>query len=297
VNVRPIVPEDAAAVAAVARADEEALRGRPSHIEAAEVASWWERADLAHDSWLYEEDGEIAAFGWFDVWGDIGSYLGVVAQGAKGRGLGASLVDRGEAAVDRHGLARMHTFAPPEDTAAAELFRSRGYREVRRFYEMAIELAREPVVPELPAPLVLEPFRDEDARAFHAAMHESFQDHWEWHGTPFEEWWELRRGHDRDAQGPLWFVVRDGDELAAVVRNEAREAAGYVGLLGVRRPWRGRGLGKALLYRTFAEFWRRGLRRVTLGVDAESPTGATKLYESVGMTVESSSVVFEKVTS
>jgi hypothetical protein len=34
--------------------------------------------------------------------------------------------------------------------------------------------------------------------------------------------------------------------------------------------------------------------RVTLGVDADSPTGATKLYERVGMVVESSAVVYEK---
>jgi hypothetical protein len=46
--------------------------------------------------------------------------------------------------------------------------------------------------------------------------------------------------------------------------------------------------------RTFAEFYSRGVSRVTLGVDAESPTGATKLYESVGMETESAGVVFEK---
>jgi len=297
VNVRPITVDDAPAVAAIARADEEALRGRPSHLEAAEVAAWWERSDLANESWLYEEDGAVVAAGWFAVWGDIGSHDGLVAQGAKGRGIGATLVDRGEAVAARRGLTRIHTFAPAEDTAAAELFRSRGYLEVRRFYDMAVDLDAEPVEPELPAPFVLEAFREEDAHAFHAAMYESFQDHWEWHGVPFDEWWELRRGQDRDAHGPLWFVVRDGGELAAVVRNEARPKSGYVGLLGVRRPWRGRGLAKALLYRTFAEFWRRGTPRVTLGVDADSPTGATKLYEGVGMTVELTNVVFEKVTS
>jgi hypothetical protein len=33
---------------------------------------------------------------------------------------------------------------------------------------------------------------------------------------------------------------------------------------------------------------------VTLGVDAESPTGATRLYESVGMTTENAAIVYEK---
>jgi ribosomal protein S18 acetylase RimI-like enzyme len=62
----------------------------------------------------------------------------------------------------------------------------------------------------------------------------------------------------------------------------------------VRRPWRGRGYGRALLLHTFAEFYNRGTPRVTLGVDAQNPTGATKLYESVGMDVEQENVVFEK---
>jgi mycothiol synthase len=292
-NVRPIVPKDAEAIAALARADEEALRGRPSHIEASEVSGWWMRADLERDSWVVEEDGSLAAAGWLQVWGDIGALAGIVGTTAKGRGLGTSLVDRAEEAAARHGVPRIHAFALGDDAAARELFQERGYRDVRRFWEMAIDLDAEPVVPVLPEPLVLDTFRPGDERAFHDASHESFQDHWEWHGVPFDDWWEMRRDDDHS----VWFVVRDGDEITAVARNETRESAGYVGLLGVRRPWRGLGLGKALLYRTFAEFWERGLTRVTLGVDAESPTGATKLYERVGMHVESENVVFEKTVA
>jgi ribosomal protein S18 acetylase RimI-like enzyme len=99
-----------------------------------------------------------------------------------------------------------------------------------------------------------------------------------------------------DYDPTLWFLIRDRDEVAATVRNDPeRNGGGYVGEIGVRRPWRGRGLGRALLLHSFAEFQRRGQTRVTLGVDAENPTGATKLYDSVGMHVEMESVVFEKV--
>jgi ribosomal protein S18 acetylase RimI-like enzyme len=45
---------------------------------------------------------------------------------------------------------------------------------------------------------------------------------------------------------------------------------------------------------TFAEFQRRGVNRISLGVDTQNPTGATKLYESVGMQVELEDTVFEK---
>ena len=79
------------------------------------------------------------------------------------------------------------------------------------------------------------------------------------------------------------------------MRNDPlRNGGGWVGALGVRRAWRGRGLGKALLLQSFGEFHRRGLPRASLGVDADSPTGATRLYEQAGMHVELEQIVFEK---
>jgi ribosomal protein S18 acetylase RimI-like enzyme len=68
-----------------------------------------------------------------------------------------------------------------------------------------------------------------------------------------------------------------------------------VGVLGVRRPWRRRGLGLALLHASFREFRARGLPRALLGVDSENTTGATRLYERAGMRVERTSDSYEKV--
>jgi mycothiol synthase len=291
VNERRITEDDAEVLSAMIRADSETLTGRPSHLGANVVREWWSRVDLAADSWLFEENGEARGAGWLFPYGDKAAFAGVVAQGAKGRGLGAAIVDRAEASARVRGLTRMHTWIAPENAAAIALLRDRGYDEVRRFYDMVIELDEPPPEPAVPEGLSLDVFREDDAHAFHAALGEAFEDHWDWHGTPFDEWWELRRGDDHS----LWFVVRDGGEIAAAVRNDPdRNGGGYVGIIGVRRAWRGRGLGKALLHRTFGEFWRRGVTRVSLDVDAESPTGATKLYESVGMHVEGSMVVYEK---
>jgi ribosomal protein S18 acetylase RimI-like enzyme len=293
--VRPLRLEDAASAAQLVRDYEEQVFGRPSRVEENDLVSWWQRLELERDTWAYERGGELVAFGGYELHGPVGLVLGVVRPAAQGRGLGSEIASLAERRLAQKGAARLHAPVYAADEAGARLFGGRGYREARRFWDMAIELEEAPLVPALAPPLVLEPYREEDAHAFYDAMVESFADHWDWHAGPFEEWLELRRGQHADEHGPLWFVVRDGDELAAVVRNEAnRNGGGFVGLLGVRRAWRGRGLGKALLYRTFAEFWRRGVTRVTLGVDAESPTGATKLYESVGMRVELESVVFEK---
>lgn len=289
-NARPLTLADASAIAVLVRADDEALRGRPSHVDVTEVLAWWSRTNLAQDSWLFDEGGEPVAAGWVFPYGPKAVFGGIVAQGAKGRGLGTTIVERAETAARERRLTRMHTWVLPEDAAAAALLRGRGYEAVRRFFEMAIDLDAPIPEPVLPAGLVLDGFRETDARAFLAATVEAFSDHWEWHATPFDEWWELRRDEDHS----LWFLVRDGDEIAAIVRNELREQAGYVGVMGVRRAWRGRGLAKALLHRSFEEFRQRGFTRVTLHVDAESPTGATKLYESVGMVVESEAVTYEK---
>ena len=141
----------------------------------------------------------------------------------------------------------------------------------------------------------MDELHDDEYEAFYEALNESFAEHWEWHPKPFDEWLELRKDQHRDELGPVWFVVRDGDELAGVTRNDSDVAGGgYVGAIGVRPAWRGKGLGKALLYRTFAEFWRRGKTRVTLDVDSQNATGAVALYERVGMYVDSCGVAFEK---
>jgi len=293
-TIRAATRTDAAAVAALVAADEESFTGHPSRLGANDVLGWWQRTDLENDTWLFEEEQRLVAAGSAELYGTVGGFFGVVAPGAKGRGLGSTIVDLAEARLAEKGPTRLHARALALDSAAASLFERRGYHEVRRFWEMAIELDGPPPEPSLPHGLTCETFREDDARPFHDALDEAFHDHWEHHSIPFEEWWEQKRAAP-DYDPTIWFLVRDGDEVAAVVRNDPdRSGGGLVGALGVRRPWRGKGLGRALLLRTFGEFHRRGIQRVALGVDAQNPTGATKLYESVGMQVELEAIVFEK---
>lgn len=191
--------------------------------------------------------------------------------------------------MTEEGAARIHSWTIAGDEPASELLGRRGYREVRRFWDMTIDLDGEPADPAV----AIETFREEDAPAFHAANEEAFEDHWESHPESFDVWW--RRQQERTNYDPsLWFLIRDGAEIAAIARNEMRTSGGYVGSLGVRRPWRGRGYGRALLLHSFREFQRRGATRATLGVDASNPTGATHLYESVGMHVDMEAIVWEK---
>jgi mycothiol synthase len=292
VNVRPLVDEDAPTVAALISAEEERLYGRPGRLTGADILMFLQ---WSKESWVWEDDGRMVASASYGVHGDAANIRGIVAD--KGRGLGTEIVERGEAFAGAEGTKKIQVGAPEPDAAARALFESHGYREVRRFYEMAIELTEEPAAPVLPAGLVLDELREDEYEAFYDVLNEAFAEHWEWHPDPFDEWLERRKGQHRDEHGPVWFVVRDGDELVAVTRNDVSVAGGgYVGAIGVRPAWRGQGLGKALLLRTFGEFWRRGTTRVTLDVDSENATGAVALYERVGMHVDSCGVAFEKTT-
>jgi mycothiol synthase len=290
VSERPISEDDLGAFAEMWNGLEESVLRRPGKADAKTVAGWLGRGS----SLLIEDEHGPAAGVLVDVRGPTGIYGGVVHPRAHGRGHGSRLAGFAEGWIAEQPAEKIHTWTIAGDSAADELFASRGYRDVRRFWDMAIDLGAEPPSP---AALEVETFSggEDDARAFHDALDEAFSDHWEHHSLGFDEWWAEKRAQS-DYDPLLWFLIRDGGEVVAVVRNDPdRHGGGYVGALGVRRPWRGKGYGKALLEHSFREFHRRGQRRVSLGVDASSPTGATRLYESVGMHVELESVVYEKV--
>ena len=135
-----------------------------------------------------------------------------------------------------------------------------------------------------------------DERVVYDLHQDAFQDTWEHFHRPYEQWdhWMIRGG---DLDPSLWFLAADGDEVVgiALCRDaETEPDLGFVSILAVRRAWRGRGLGLALLRHAFAAFHRRGKRRVGLGVDAESPTGAVRLYERAGMSVVRRFDIYEK---
>jgi mycothiol synthase len=290
-NVRPASPDDFGAVAKLFGSVEEAIYGRPSHLDAEAIDGWMQTTNLETNSWLVEENEVLVAGAFSEVHEPRGIFAGAVHPSAQGRGLGTQLAELAEARLTDEGAERIHAYAVGGDKAADDLFLGRGYQEVRRFWDLAIELDHE-----IPEPLIeIETFREEDAPAYHAALEEAFADHWEHRPESFDEWWsrqQARPGYDPS----LWFLISDGGEIAGVVRNDPnRLGGGYVGALGVRRAWRGRGYGRALLRHTFREFRRRGMWRASLGVDASNPTGATQLYESVGMHVEMESVVWEKL--
>jgi ribosomal protein S18 acetylase RimI-like enzyme len=257
-------------------------------VTADDLLDEWRALDLDRDAWLWEEDGGAIAFASAVGRGERWNLDGYVRPDRRGRGLGTEILRLGEERAREAGAARVKNGTLHADAAARALLEAHGYRFARAFLRMGIELADDPPEPELPDGLRL--VVPDDEAEVHAVVEAAFADHYDW--VPRD----LERFRDRfaTADRTLWRGVRDGDRLVAVSVNELRLGGGWVGHLATLREARGRGLAGALLLASFAEFSRRGETSVQLGVDAESPTGAVRVYERVGMRVVWRADVFEK---
>ena len=182
-----------------------------------------------------------------------------------------------------------------EEPILRELAR-RGFALVRASYRMAIDLGEPTPEPAWPDGVEARAFAPGDEQVFYALHQECFRDTWEPIEETYDEW--AHQFLVPEVLAPaLWTLAVAGEEPAgfAMCHPHAMDSGlGWVHVLGVRGPFRGRGLGRALLLHTFTQFRRQGLVRAGLGVDSESPTGANKLYESVGMHVSAQFAIHEK---
>jgi mycothiol synthase len=184
---------------------------------------------------------------------------------------------------------------------AGKLFTEMGYQHIRSLYHMLIEMDEPLPEPQFPEGIHIRTYTPEkDAEAVYRANSDAFRDHFGFMEQPFEEGLRKFRHNweEGNCDSSLMFLAMDGDEIAGVSLCRPLSyydpERGWVGSLGVRRPWRKRGLGLALLRYSFNEFYRRGKRKVGLGVDAQNLTGALRLYENAGMHVDQAYDHYEK---
>jgi mycothiol synthase len=188
-------------------------------------------------------------------------------------------------------------YSSAADAPLVELFERTGYRRARHSFHMRIDLDGDQSEPEWPDGVSVRAMREGEERRVYEAQMASFADTWMFAPDPYDSWlhWMVEEpSFDRS----LWFVAEQDGELAGIILSRAPEnepGLGWVRILGVVPEYRQRGLGQALLQHTFAEFARRGFTAVGLGVDAENPTGAVRVYERAGMRVERTNLVFEKL--
>lgn len=288
--LRPPNPvDDFDAVLALVQACDRAVYG-DSDWTAEELREEWEGLDLARDAWVAVGEGRIA--------GVVHRYDrrrgrvladGYVHPELTGRGVGDLLLE----AVERRSL----ELADEVDEATRARLAAGGYAVVRSSFEMERPLDGTLEPPVWPAGLELRPFEEAHARAVQAAQQEAFADHRGFAAETYELW----RAHAlaQLADVSLWRIAWDGAEVAGVCLNRPRrgedEDVGWVATLAVRRPWRRRGLGEALLRESFLALAARGKRRAGLSVDAGSTTNAVALYERAGMHVVRRRDTWERV--
>lgn len=294
-NVSRATEADSLRIAEILNAITHAQYGE-SDLTAAEVATWFAHDEL--EVLLAEEDGRVVGYG--DRWREAErdrSWLDVRVPAGRtdvGAALLAELERRAAPDVDPGALSM--GYAASVDETMRSVFEAAGYESIRASYRMSIALDA-PSPPEWPEGITVGTFRPEDEAHVHAAHQESFRDHWEHKDETIEEWrkWMIA---SPQFDPTLWFVARDAGEVVGIslctVHSSGDPEHGFCRVLAVRRPWRRRGLALALLRHSFVEMQRRGMRRGSLGVDAENLSGAVALYERAGMSVVRRADIWQK---
>jgi mycothiol synthase len=273
-------------------------------------------SDLDRDLVLAEVDGRIVGYArveWADSndgerWYEATCLL---APAARRRRIGTAMLrwteDRRRAIRAQHETAGnapdvptfLTTFVFDGDVGGHALLQGHGYVVQRRFFEMS--RAGLESIPDIPLPdgLHIRPIGRDHAvlrRVFDADV-EAFRDHFGWvdgSETAFDE-----LVNDPDFDPGLWLVAFDGDEVAGAVINaihgrDGADRQGWLDSVFTRRPWRRRGLARALIARSLVALRDRGLDAAYLGVDATNPQQALALYESCGFQVASSATAYRK---
>ena len=261
---------------------------------------------------VFAEDGALVAFVecWTNQEPPVHPWIfGIVHPDHWGRGIGSHIItwaeDRASAvlekcAPDLRVAPRVGTVA--HNKAGIALFEDLGWKHLRSFYRMMTDLDSKPEIPPTPEGLTIRTYNPEtESEAVYLTIWDAFKDHFGVVVPPFEKGFAEFKHNFIEEPGydpRFWFVAMDGGEMAGIcicrrVDSEDPEC-GWVSELGVRRPWRKRGVGFTLLKHAFAALHADGRKRAGLGVDSQNLTGALRLYERAGMHVQRQFDQYEK---
>jgi len=258
-----------------------------------EMRSWLRLPNL----WIQVAEREGEVVGYIDMSIDDGRF-DIDARTLESEVVRLMLDAASAEARNRSANPRVRAFVQGDDSAAREFFADADdWRVIRHAFQMRIDFDSELREPEWPKGLTLRNLREGEEERVWAAANDAFADHWDFHPRPFDEWVAFHKDSHR-FDPALWWLVEDGEELAALSVNSWHSSGdphyGWIHVLGTRPQWRRRGLATALLLHSFRDFRERGAIRVGLGVDGENTTGAVRLYESVGMHVDRRNDIYER---
>jgi mycothiol synthase len=247
---------------------------------------------LATDTWLVTTpDGHLAGYAELRREGDARFYPAIhVEEAYRGQGIGTHLLQLAEARAvasrGPHAHIVLTSRVSQRNTAGISTFEKAGYIRTLSFSMMEIVMAEPPASPQWTEGIAVRTFMvGQDEQAAYAADEEASKDKGYHSPLSFEAWARRLNLHSDSFDPALWFLACDGEQVVGVALcvYSKETHTGWVDHLGVRRKWRNRGIGMALLLHSLGAFYRQGTRRVRLSVDSHSLTHAPRLYRRAGM--------------
>jgi mycothiol synthase len=300
---RPATPDDLDEVAALIDEWDLAYFGEAEPNRVGVQYEWgaaW--VDLGRDvRVVFAADGRLAAYAKHDspVPSERYEVDAFVHPSHEGRGIGSAIIAWSEqktlSQLAPGARTRLWNATGSPNVSGLRLFEERAYRIIRTFWQMRIDLDPSFDVGTSPEEVTVRPHRPGiDDRAAHATLDEAFSTHFGYFSEPFDAWLEHQRTDESFDIGRGFVAEVDGQIVGASI-NGVIDGTGWIYELGVRKGWQGRGIGRALLRRSFAMFAADGIRVARLGVDTENASGALELYRSVGMRQAREWRVYEKI--
>ena len=271
-----------------------------------------QRSDPDKDMVFVEIDGKAVGYGrsqWDQESEGDYVYSFFLQMMPESRGLGI------EGPVFEYFIQRLKEIAAGHPAEEAKLFQTWSAETNQDYNQVAEEMGFSPVryiigmarpcrlpvtITPMPYGIEIRPVEESHMRQIFDAENEAFLDHW---GSIDPTETDYQRWLEEPIHNPaLWKVAWDGDQVVGMVRNYISETnnetfnrkRGYTEEISVRRPWRRRGVARALLTRSIQMFVEMGMEETYLGVDTQNPSGALRLYEDVGYTEDRRYITFRK---
>lgn len=227
-------------------------------------------------------NGDLAAWAWLHD----GKHAQIDVHPAyRGLGIGTRLLDWAEAGARARGSEWFAQIVDDADTAGTELVRSRGCDVLATNWLLERPISSQPAV--APEGIRLDGYDDARAQEVYELVEAAFAT-FQPRRKSFEEWSELTVGRSTFLPEASTLAYAGDEVVGAVIALDGDE--GYVEQLAVRDDQRKKGVARAMLDRTCAEFLARG--RTTCILWTHSGTGALAMYERLGMKVRRSSTVY-----
>jgi len=244
----------------------------------------WEQTDLENNTLTAFADGKLAGFAELRD----GDSLLIYLENRNNVDLAFQflMLLEQKAASQAKGKLELFTQISEKNKTLLQLFASNGYHSNLSFITMETRLDDTPPAPKLPDGIHIRTFiSGQDEQVTYETDEDAGKDKG-YHNPLSYEQWTRRMGLNNDDFDPnIWFLACAGEKVVGVALNayDSDSNTAWVDHLSVLREWRNKGIGKALLQRSFVEFHKRGIQTAKLNVDSKSLTNAPKLYENVGM--------------